>query len=775
MSRNVEPFDTPCRLLWLAALSYTAFVIYGSLVPLDFHALPWDEAVARFRDIPFLKLGIGSRADWVANLLLFIPLTFLWMGALSAGRSSVRGALATLAVIPAATALSLGIEFTQLYFPQRTVSQNDIFAETLGGLIGVLVWWGTGRRFVDWLQSWQHTHSRAALAERLAWVYLAGVLVYNVLPLDLTISLVEIFHKWQSGKVNLIPFGRLPDDAAYALYEIATDALIWAPLALLWRLDGTRSTWQAWGMTVAAAAMLEMLQLFVYSRVSDVTDVLTAILGAAVGAILGKRLATDDHQKGEWRGGPTIPNGGKSALLPLTLALVWVGVLMVVFWYPFNFQADAVFIKSRLELLQRVPFEAYYFGTEYRAITEVLHKILFLMPLGGLLAWACRKLPWRWRGPFFGLAMLMLVGVPVLIEVGQLLLPDKIADLTDAVLSWLGGLLGYWAARRLLLAPVHVDGPLDRAVDSHATPETRSPPRWHLPLSFAVMTCIFWVAARAPFMPYNVRELLRQESALLSAFLLAVACWFLAAWPVWLARRRISGALRLIQLPFGAAFVGSMSYLLVHAAVPEESMHDLVGSPILDWPGSWELALRWVALALVPTSLIYLAAQTVRGWRGFRLGALHYWAAFPPLLIGYWAVVPQAATDNLVELIATPKPLASLALAVWMYTLFLTAAAWASPWPSARSMPRLAGTILSFPLAALLLHLGLAGSIDKYGQEFSALQFLLSVDRQHYASLPTIWLRYAMLHGLVIAALASIQWPYFSYQLQRPRPSHEHH
>ena len=106
--------------------------------------------------------------------------------------------------------MSVGIEFTQLFFPQRTVSQNDILAETLGGLIGVLVWWGTGRRFVDWLQSWQHTHSRAALAERLAWVYLAGVLVYNVLPLDLTISLVEVFHKWREGKVNLIPFGRLP-------------------------------------------------------------------------------------------------------------------------------------------------------------------------------------------------------------------------------------------------------------------------------------------------------------------------------------------------------------------------------------------------------------------------------------------------------------------------------------------------------------------------------------------------------------------------------------
>jgi hypothetical protein len=49
-------------LLWLAALAYIAFVIYGSLVPLEFRAIPWDEAVTRFGAMPFLKLGIGSRA-----------------------------------------------------------------------------------------------------------------------------------------------------------------------------------------------------------------------------------------------------------------------------------------------------------------------------------------------------------------------------------------------------------------------------------------------------------------------------------------------------------------------------------------------------------------------------------------------------------------------------------------------------------------------------------------------------------------------------------------
>jgi len=70
-------------LLWLAALVYTAFVIYGSLVPLEFRSIPWDEAVARFAAIPWLALGVGSRADWVANLILYIPVGYLLMGVLS--------------------------------------------------------------------------------------------------------------------------------------------------------------------------------------------------------------------------------------------------------------------------------------------------------------------------------------------------------------------------------------------------------------------------------------------------------------------------------------------------------------------------------------------------------------------------------------------------------------------------------------------------------------------------------------------------------------------
>ncbi len=754
MHNATDSSGNPRGLLWLAALVYSTFVVYGSLVPLEFRAIPWDEAVTRFTAIPFRKLGIGSRADWVANLLLFIPLTFMWMGALSAGGNRVRIVLATLVLLPASTALSLGIEFTQLFFPQRTVSQNDIFAESLGGLIGILIWWGAGSHFVKWLQSWQQTHARSALAERLAWVYLAGVLVYNVLPLDLTISLVEIFHKWQDGKVNLIPFGRLPGDPAYAFYEIATDALIWSPLALLWRFDGTRSMGRAWGMTLATAAMLEFMQLFVFSRISDVTDLFTAAVGAALGSAVGGRLA---KREARYSSQP-LPS---AAWLPFALAAGWMAGLLFVFWFPFEFRTDGAFIKSRLDFVYRVPFEVYYFGTEYRAITEVLRKTLFFAPLGALLAWGVTRQPWRWRSPSLVLAMLILVLMPAVIELGQVMLPEKIADTTDWLLAWLGGLAGYGVVRRVLSAPRSVM-PLQKATEKVAPHSSRSIYlRWHFPLVWGGMALLLWAATHAPFVPYNVRELLLRDTAWLSALLLALTVYWLAAWPVWLVRRRVSGRVRLVQLPLGLLVYGACVFLLLNAAVPDESLHDLVGSPILHWSWKWETGLRWIVLAVWPGVLLYAAAQTVRRWRGLRLSAMHFWVVLPILGLVYWSVVVQAATDNLTELIAIPQPLGFTALCVWFYTLFLAAAWLASPMPATYRIVRWLGVAISLPLAALFLNLGLAGEIEKYGQQFSALQFLLSADRQHYATQYVIWLRYSVLHMLAIGVLAFIQWPYF--------------
>ena len=303
-------------------------------------------------------------------------------------------------MLAAGVALSVGIEFTQIFFPPRTVSINDIIAESMGTVIGIVGWWAFGARLSRWYVDWRRIKEPATFAERLAWAYVAAVYIYGVLPLDLTISAVEIFHKWREGKLILIPFAGLPPEPSLALFNVTMDALMWAPPAFFWQISGKRSSLRVWVMTIGGATLLEVLQLFVYSRVTDVTEVITAALGGAAGVLLGAKYVASLRPGVEIKG-TTATSDIIKTLLPLALALSWMIGLAVLFWYPFHFRTDGAFLRERLHgFMTRVPFEAYYYGTEYRAATEVLHKVLFFIPLGchpGLVclstemdvAWVC--------------------------------------------------------------------------------------------------------------------------------------------------------------------------------------------------------------------------------------------------------------------------------------------------------------------------------------------------------------------------------------------------
>lgn len=417
------------------ALGYLIFVVYGSLVPLRFHAHALTDAWEAFRDIRYLNLSIGSRADWVANILLFIPLAFFWSGTLWPARI-VRRVLTTLWIFVACLGLSLSIEFAQLFFPPRTVSLNDILAESIGAAVGVSAWWIFGQRLTAWLEGWRSARGPLALSIRLLYLYAFVLFAYNLLPLDLTLSPVEIFHKWREGRVVLIPFSFVFSNPAEEFYGLLTDALIWVPVAFLWRLSPPTTRLTPILAVLLIAIFLEFLQLFVYSRVSDVTDIFTAGIGAGVGTWLSHR----------W--GDQVPQGGTPKLqvwLWLCLGLLWTGLLATIFWYPFDFQTGRSFLAERLQSLHKVPFEAYYYGTEYRAATEVLHKVGFFLPLGVFFAlWTTkiRHYSWRKMAGWFAIVAIGLVAFGI--EFGQLFLPGKNVDITDWGLETLGGILGYF-------------------------------------------------------------------------------------------------------------------------------------------------------------------------------------------------------------------------------------------------------------------------------------------------------------------------------------------
>ena len=438
---NADAAQPSRRWLLIAGTLYLCFTLYGSLVPLQYRPLPWASAISAFQSIRWLDLGIGARADWVANILLFIPLSFLWCGIVWPWRRRWLRIPAAALMLAACAGLAVGLEFTQVFFPPRTVSLNDIAAEAIGAAIGIGLWVATGARLTRWMQTLPLVNSRAGLAERALAVYLLVLFTYNLLPFDLTISPVEIFHKWRGGKVLLLPFSATYASAALRAYDILSDIAVWIPAAWLWRSAFRTPVLRTWTAAATAASLLEFMQLFVHSRVTDVTDILTAGLGAAIGAGLAG-LAGPGAQSASAVGRPPAV---AAALLPWLLALAgWLAVLATVFWYPFDFDLDPGGVRARLQGLRRLPLEALYAGSEFRAVVEVLRKTGFMLPLGIVLAGLGRVLGCRMPGPTVHcLAVAFVVATAMTIEGVQLLLPSRVSDLTDVALETIGGLIGY--------------------------------------------------------------------------------------------------------------------------------------------------------------------------------------------------------------------------------------------------------------------------------------------------------------------------------------------
>lgn len=339
MQQTAAEAPPPRALLAVVAVAYLAFVLYGSFVPIRIAPLSFEEALTAFRHAPWLDLRTGHRSDWVANVLLFVPLACLWLGAVWPARAVAR-VLASVAVFAGSAALAVSIEFTQVFLPSRTVSLNDMVAETIGAGLGVAAWWMFGAMVTTIIVTGASLLRTTSLIERALGLYLLGLVLWALLPLDLTLSPVEMYIKYKTGNLILVPF--LFHQASWGevvsgfLPEIAR----WVPVGLLCRqLRATAPFNIQLATAIGIAAVVEALQLFVSTRVADVNDVLAAALGAAIGIRLGAALS--GHESVQTRtnsvssavGAPALVEG-RALASPFLAVVAYVVLLTVTAFWP---------------------------------------------------------------------------------------------------------------------------------------------------------------------------------------------------------------------------------------------------------------------------------------------------------------------------------------------------------------------------------------------------------------------------------------------------------
>lgn len=280
------------------------------------------------------------------------------------------------------------------------------------------------------------------------------------------------------------------------------------------------------------------------------------------------------------------------------------------------------------------------------------------------------------------------------------------------------------------------------------------------------------VATQSKIAPYNVRELLAAGGGLgLLAFPLGVFLVF--APPVVFARWCSRGGWE--RTAFLPGFVLAHALVIwagVRVGAPLAAIHDVVGFPTLGWPGELEIMGRFVALFGAVTTLFVGGAHVSAAIGGPHVArdraALARWAAPAAflLLASYLVVVRFASTQKVVELMAGGGRLYS---AAWIGGWILNVAVAATSLAAAlrlRANVFVAGLIVAggIPLGWMAIQFGTASVIDRHGEVFSAIQFLLSADRRDYSADEPPFTRYFFAHlGLVFSA-ALVQMPFAGHR-----------
>jgi len=184
------------RFLAIAA-AIAGFILYGSLYPFHFSERPGSPLLTL---LSTYRAGT-ARSDVLANLLLYFPLGFFSAHAFS--RAPRRRYLLPIAAI--AACLSFIVELLQFYDQSRVSSLADVYADTVGALLGALAALMLGR--------YAHALLHAPEKQHYFVILLLGCwLLYRLFPYVPTIDISQY-------RAALRPLLRAPHVSLASLYR----------------------------------------------------------------------------------------------------------------------------------------------------------------------------------------------------------------------------------------------------------------------------------------------------------------------------------------------------------------------------------------------------------------------------------------------------------------------------------------------------------------------------------------------------------------------------
>jgi VanZ family protein len=177
---------------------------------------------------------------------------------------------------------------------------------------------------------------------------------------------------------------------------------------------GNRALIWAVGAAVGLCLVIKAMQVIIPSRDVDMTSVVLALVGSALGA------------------SPMARSTGDARRWIMPAVLIWSLAVVLSAWSPWRFAwPQPPFWKPEMV----VPFWSYFDSRSVADLADVIGQAMAFVPLGALLA--ARS----WRQSFLGVILIGMVFATVL-ETGQVFVPGRTPDISDVLSAAAGAGLG---------------------------------------------------------------------------------------------------------------------------------------------------------------------------------------------------------------------------------------------------------------------------------------------------------------------------------------------
>ena len=420
-------------IIWLV---YGLLIVYGSLIPFEIRQYTFSQAVMLFYNIPYLDLDAISRADWIANILLYIPFAYLGLN-WSIGLKLVRypGPVIVVSVLFIGVVLAVSVEFVQIFFKPRTVSLNDLIAEVIGLTIGTVIYFIAGKKLS---RLWREVLSGGGFALRAAFIlYVLAFIGMTLFPFDLVMSPTEITQKL-SNSDRFALFITNCNDIFRCSARLAAEVIIVLPFGIFLAMSfdarrfNLRRTAIYFGLLLGF--LIEVLQFFLVSGTTQGVSILAKVAGVLGGVYLVEQVPKLSLRKYEHLAKPVTFLSSILFLIMLIVLNKW-------------FSGKYVSWGSALQQLREVhftPFYYHYFSSEVVATSSLAVHFAMYMPVG-LLCWVWGE-GWKYqaasRRELFIVA-LMGANLAIVMEAGKLFVAGKHPDPTDVLIGSAAAVLTY--------------------------------------------------------------------------------------------------------------------------------------------------------------------------------------------------------------------------------------------------------------------------------------------------------------------------------------------